>query len=79
MRAAWAPGTLMPEGTRNREATGTRPSEGRTTLERLLREFSTGGSDVKDAWESPREGSTETVHSKAHTDKGQQGGLTAQR
>lgn len=69
----------MPEETRYREATGTRPSEGRTTLERPLGAFSTGGSDVKGAWGSPREGSTETLHSEAHTDKDQQGGLTAQR
>lgn len=34
---------------------------------------------MKDTWESPREGSTETLYSEAHTDKGQQGGLTAQR
>lgn len=39
---------------------------------RLLGTFSTGGGDVKDTWESPREGSTETLHSEAQTDKGQQ-------
>lgn len=35
----------------------------------LLGHFSTGGSDVKGAWGSPREGSTETLHSEAHTDE----------
>lgn len=43
----------MPEETRYREATGTRPSEGRTTLERPLGAISTGGSDVKGAWGAP--------------------------
>lgn len=43
----------MPKETKNREATVTRPSEGRKPWKDLLGGFSTGGSDVKDAWESP--------------------------